>query len=56
MSYSSIPEGFSTACTGLTPVAGPGTGTAGLQTEDMMEAVVRRQIHAVGTMSMGAQQ
>lgn len=54
MSYSSIPAGFSTTCTGLTPAAGPGMGAAGQQTGDMMEAAMRRQICAVGIMSIGA--
>lgn len=54
MSYSPIRVGFSAACTGLIPAAGPGTGVAGQQTEDMMEAVARRQVCAVGTMSMNA--
>lgn len=56
MSYSPMPVGFSTTCTGLTPAAGPGRGVAGQQTEDMMEAAVRGQVCAVGTMSMDAHQ
>lgn len=54
--YSATPAGFSTACAGLSPVAGPGTGAAGQQAEDVMEAAVRRQLCAVGTVSMGAHQ
>jgi len=56
MSYSSLPAGFSITCTDLTPVASPGKAAAGQHTEGMVEVVVRRQVCAVGTMSVGAHQ